>query len=116
MRAMMTFPTVRKMGWLAILAGSFLLMAEARAFDALYAFGDSLTDTGREPAEPFLHYDGRWSNGPLWVEYLSTQLGLSYNPANNFAHSGAQVDDMVRQLDDFVPPPYPEQALFVAWA
>ena len=44
------------------------------AYDALYAFGDSLTDTGREPAEPVLHYNGRWSNGPLWVEYLSERL------------------------------------------
>jgi len=54
------------------------------AFEARYAFGDSLRDTGREPAEPFFHYKGRWSNGPLWVEYLSTKLGLVYNPANNY--------------------------------
>ena len=86
------------------------------AFEALYALGDSLTDTGREPAEPFFHYEGRWSNGPLWVEYLSTRLGLVYNPANNYAHSGAQVDDMLGQIDELVMPPHPERCLFVVWA
>ena len=86
------------------------------AFEALYAFGDSLSDTGRELAEPFFHYKGRWSNGPLWVEYLSTKLGLVYNPANNYAHSGAQVDDMLGQIDDLVMPAHPERCLFVVWA
>ena len=88
----------------------------AATFEAIYAFGDSLTDTGREPAEPFLHYNGRWSNGPLWIEYLSTKLGLPYVAANNYAHSGAQVDDMVPQVAEFTPPAHPERVLFVAWA
>lgn len=89
---------------------------QAASFDAIYAFGDSLTDTGREPAEPFLHYNGRWSNGPLWIEYLSTKLNLPYIAANNYAHSGAQVDDMMVQVAEFTPPAHPERALFVAWA
>src|SRR5881394_3633617 len=75
----------------------------ALSYDALYAFGDSLTDTGREPAEPLFHYEGRWSNGRLWVEYLSVKLGFPYNPSNNFAHSGAQTDDTFGQVADFVP-------------
>lgn len=87
------------------------------AFTALYAFGDSLTDTGREPAEPNLHYQGRWSNGPLWVEYLSEKLGLAYSPANNYAHSGAQTDDTLKQiLRDFVAPSQPASALYVVFA
>ena len=71
------------------------------AYDALYAFGDSLTDTGREPAEPVLHYNGRWSNGPLWVEYLSERLGFAYNPSNNYA--AAQCDDTFGQVNDLRP-------------
>ena len=90
-------------------------LAGAPPYDALYAFGDSLTDTGREPAEAFLHYDGRWSNGPLWVEYLSVRLGFPYNPSNNFAHSGAQTDDTFGQVADFVPANI-DQSLFVVWA
>src|SRR6266536_2622237 len=75
----------------------------ASAFDAIVAFGDSLTDTGNEPAEPNLHYQGRWSNGPLWVEYLSGRLGFPYNPSNNFAHSGAQTDDTSTQVMNYTP-------------
>src|SRR5256886_17172758 len=91
-------------------------LAAAPPYDALYAFGDSLTDTGREPAEPYFHYDGRWSNGPLWVEYLSTRLGFPYNPDNNLAHSGAQTDDTLGQVMDFVPTADVEGSLFVVWA
>ena len=89
---------------------------KALSYDALYAFGDSLTDTGREPAEPYFHYDGRWSNGPLWVEYLSVLLGFSYNPDNNLAHSGAQTDDTLGQVIAFVPATDVGHSLFVVWA
>ena len=57
------------------------------AYDALYAFGDNLTDTGREPAEPVLHY--RWSNGPLWVG-ICPNGWASPTILNNYAHSGAR--------------------------
>lgn len=98
---------------------SFLLampLAAAPPYDAIYAFGDSLTDTGREPAEPLLHYNGRWSNGPLWVEYLSVRFGFPYNASNNLAHSGAQCDDTYRQVTDFVATTDISQSLFVVWA
>jgi len=86
------------------------------SYDALYAFGDSLTDTGREPSEPLLHYDGRWSNGPLWVEYLSVRLGFAYSPDNNLAHSGAQTDDTFAQVTNFIPATTISESLFVVWA
>jgi phospholipase/lecithinase/hemolysin len=92
------------------------VLPAAPAFNALYAFGDSLTDTGNNPAEPVLHYQGRWSNGPLWVEYLSARLGFAYNPSNNLAISGAQADDTYRQVTNFVPHADVSQALFVVWA
>jgi phospholipase/lecithinase/hemolysin len=93
------------------------LFAAAPAFDAIYAFGDSLTDTGNEPAEPVLHYEGRWSNGPLWIEYLSERFGLAYNPSNNFANSGAQCDDTYRQVvESVLPTTNVNQSLFVVWA
>ena len=92
--------------WLLLAALGIMgltLPGNLTAYDALYAFGDSLTDTGREPAEPVLHYNGRWSNGPLWVEYLSERLGFAYNPSNNYAHSGAQCDDTFGQVNDLRP-------------
>jgi phospholipase/lecithinase/hemolysin len=68
------------------------------SFTALYVFGDSLSDTGRSPAPAPSYYDGRFSNGPLWVEYLSAQLGLPYNPSNNFAVSGSTTSNLLSQI------------------
>ncbi|WP_052672423.1 SGNH/GDSL hydrolase family protein [Aliterella atlantica] len=61
----------------------------------LYIFGDALSDTGNLasatsgafPRQPFVN--GRFSNGPIWVEYLASELGIEYNPSNNFAIAGA---------------------------
>lgn len=76
-------------------------------FTAVYAFGDSLTDTGNVlglttalnawipqiPVVPQLftqetggYWNGRFSNGPVAVEVLAQRLGL---PLSNFAYGGA---------------------------
>ncbi len=74
----------------------------------LYVFGDSLSDTGNlfaltfgiEPPSP-PYADGRFSNGPVWVETLAPLLGLevdfttnvTLDPlANNQAVAGAFTD------------------------
>jgi phospholipase/lecithinase/hemolysin len=57
--------------------------ASAASFDQLYVFGDSLSDTGNIynatgqtfPQSP-PYFEGRFSDGPLWVDYLGDQLGL----------------------------------------
>ncbi len=62
----------------------------------LYVFGDSLSDvgnvfraTGRQyPASP-PYFQGRFANGPVWVEYLADDLKLPRNPSTNFAFGGA---------------------------
>ncbi|MHC5725840.1 MAG: SGNH/GDSL hydrolase family protein, partial [Nostoc sp.] len=73
----------------AIAAGfvlfSFMLptKASAASFDQLYVFGDSLSDTGNiynatgktYPQSP-PYFDGRFSDGPIWIDYLGDQLGL----------------------------------------
>jgi phospholipase/lecithinase/hemolysin len=49
-------------------------------YSALYAFGDSLSDVGNvfvgsggtDPARPY--FQGRFSNGPIWLDYLAAQL------------------------------------------
>jgi len=62
----------------------------------LYVFGDSLSDAGTvfratggmyPPNPPY--FQGRYSNGRVWVEYLADRLHLSSNQANNFAYGGA---------------------------
>ncbi|MDZ8087509.1 MAG: SGNH/GDSL hydrolase family protein [Nostoc sp. DedQUE12b] len=62
----------------------------------LYVFGDSLSDTGNifkatnglyPPSPPY--FQGRYSNGPIWVEHLSTKLGLNNTKIINFAYGGS---------------------------
>ncbi|MEP0755500.1 SGNH/GDSL hydrolase family protein [Trichocoleus sp. Lan] len=89
---------------------SFLLplKAVAASFDRIYVFGDSLSDTGNvsnltggfSPQSP-PYYQGRFSNGPIWVDALANKLGLApalvtelaggANSSNgiNFAFGGA---------------------------
>ncbi|MFB2920101.1 SGNH/GDSL hydrolase family protein [Aerosakkonema funiforme] len=72
----------------------------AQSFDRIYVFGDSLSDIGNvyeatdkenPPSPPY--FKGRYSNGPVWVEYLATDLKLPLNLNNNFAYGGATTGD-----------------------
>jgi phospholipase/lecithinase/hemolysin len=85
---------------LPALALAFCLTAAAGySYTALYVFGDSLSDTGRNPPPAGTnYYNGRYSNGPLWVEYLSADLGIPYNPSNNFAVSGSTTTNLPAQI------------------
>jgi phospholipase/lecithinase/hemolysin len=108
-------------------------------FSQIYVFGDSQSDVGNlsailggliPPSPPY--FGGRFSNGPLWVEYLAPQLGLPVNPDNNFAVGGAQTgnQDVViipnsppapglqKQVDNFVAthPVADPNALYVVFA
>ena len=85
----------------------------------LYVFGDLLSDTGNLfeitseafgtgfPSAPF--FEGRYSNGRLWIESLASELGIAYNFDTNFALIGAttgldhvgnpfEPNDLVEQL------------------
>jgi thermolabile hemolysin len=83
--------------FLAALLALFLPATTGYSFTALYVFGDSLSDTGRNPAGTN-YYEGRASNGPLWVEYLSADLGIPYNPSNNFALAGSTTTNLPAQI------------------
>jgi outer membrane lipase/esterase len=71
-------------------------------YDAIYVFGDSLCDVGNiyiytkkadPPSPPY--FNGRFSNGPIWVEHLASSLGLPMLPVlgggTNYALGGAWV-------------------------
>lgn len=62
-------------------------------FSAIYVIGDSLSDTGRTFAAigvpPFPYYNGRPSNGALWIEQFAPTVRLTYNPLDNFSWAGA---------------------------
>jgi phospholipase/lecithinase/hemolysin len=65
----------------------------------IVAFGDSLIDTGNVFAAtgnpPAPYFDGRFSNGPIWVEYLAGRLGIpaptpSLSGGTDYAWGGAE--------------------------
>lgn len=70
--------------------------AATQHFDQIFVFGDSLSDVGNAykstpgnfpPSPPY--FQGRYSNGPVWVEYLALKLKLTANTNTNFAFAGA---------------------------
>ena len=86
---------------------SLLLPLRAKAanldFSQMYVFGDSLSDQGNVfnatqgnfPPSPY--FEGRFSNGFNWIDYLAQDLGLTVNPligtaGTNFAFGGATTD------------------------
>ncbi len=94
-------------GWLLVLA----LFASVHFGDAargdgitgIVSFGDSLSDVGNaylgsgmtQPAPVSAYYQGHFSNGPIWVEYLAKDLGVAAPTAalaggTDYAFGGAQ--------------------------
>lgn len=103
------------------------------SYSGIYAFGDSLTDTGNlfaltsQPGPPY--FEGRASNGILWIEYLAEELELE-EAVVNFAVGGATtgydnynsplLPGLQDQLDLFefllTGNPADPDALYVVWA
>ncbi|MEH1840638.1 MAG: SGNH/GDSL hydrolase family protein [Nostoc sp.] len=99
----------------------------------LYVFGDSLSDTGmvfRATGEMYppnpTYFQGRYSNGRVWIEYLAESLHLSSKQTHNFAYGGATtgsvsnsyVPSLLNQVQTFTQThrhPNPD-ALYVLWA
>lgn len=77
-------------------AGAPRAAALAPAYSKLVVFGDGLSDGGffgrltanRYPPSPPFH-EGRWTNGPTWVEVLAAQSGWPLDPKDNHAQGGA---------------------------
>jgi len=75
--------------------------AAVPVYDNLYVFGDSYCDVGNislatSGAIPgALYYQGRFSNGPIWVEHVAGFLGVPLKPSlaggTDFAFGGAWV-------------------------
>lgn len=87
---------------LAILQTS--LPVEAAGFSQIYAFGDSLVDTGNAFAKtgipPAPYFEGRFSNGPIWNEYLASNLKIA---ETSFGFGGALSNESGFLLFDGVP-------------
>lgn len=78
-------------------------------YSEMVVFGDSLSDVGNNYQAP-PYWNGRYSNGPVWVEYLDTRLGLApLTPSSmggtDYATGGAQTADMVGQALSYISGP-----------
>ncbi len=99
----------------------------------LYVFGDSLSDTGTiynatggayPPSPPY--FQGRYSNGPVWVEHLASKLTIALDRTHNVAAGGATsgengsygVPGLLTQVKSFTKThsQADPQALYVVWA
>ena len=68
----------------------------AQNIEGITFFGDSLSDNGNAfkatggtiPASP-PYFNGRFTNGPVWIEGFSTELKLPAAAVNNFAIGGS---------------------------
>lgn len=108
----------------------------ASPYTNIYAFGDSLSDSGNIyaisggvlPTAPY--FTGRFSNGPTWVENLAQAMSLNIGPAvfpfgaqNNYAFGGAKAGggtpiDLGAQVLSYLAKPgsADPNALYVIWA
>lgn len=111
----------------------------AQTYEELYIFGDSLVDDGNlfqltggliPPSPPY--FNGRLSNGSVFVEILGTELGIPTDATNNYGFAGTtsgetnalnfligvQLPSLPAQLNTFLATagtPSPD-ALYVLWA
>ncbi len=93
---------IRKTAILSVIFLSvvFTVSAIAADFDEIVVFGDSLSDDGNllffedQPRpDPELYYEGRFSNGPVWAEYLVDPERLDLSKTD-IALGGAQTDGL----------------------
>lgn len=103
---------VRRIGMTALvfaLAGAPVAgQAAAVGYTGMFVFGDSLSDNGNVydstsgiiPAPPYA--DGRFSNGPVYADYMAGRLGLPLDNllsgGTNYAFGGAGTDFSVPEV------------------
>ena len=94
--------------WTARLFALFVILAfgssAAHAFDGIVVFGDSYNDVGNiylatsaagspYPGAPY--YNGRFSNGPIWIEHIANDWGFPLKPSlaggTDYAFGGAEM-------------------------
>lgn len=123
-------------GVLPIALTAFAPAANAFNLTGFYVFSDSLSDVGnfyaltgnQLPPSQLGYFDGRFSNGPVWVDYLAPQLGLTSSRQTNFSFPGvttgflnttdSRLPGLQQQVLGFAAavPQADPNALYVVWA
>lgn len=122
----------RMMTWLLI-ASLVLVPWASNGFAAIFTdivvFGDSLSDNGnlffidgQPKPDPEIYYQGRFSNGLVWVEYLANPQRLNASLSDR-ALGGAQSDGLlppglIEQVSVYIATDGPQlssSALFIIW-
>ncbi|WP_200987580.1 S8 family serine peptidase [Anabaenopsis elenkinii] len=108
-------------------------------FKNLVIFGDSLSDTGKlytatgNLFPPSPNYQGRFSNGLIWVDYFAGELEFTPETVKNFAFGGATTGEfssnpllpfaipgLLTQVEEFIDltatNPIGADGLYVIWA
>jgi phospholipase/lecithinase/hemolysin len=107
----------------ALVGCSIAADAAVSSFDAIYVFGDSYSDvgnisiaTGGAIPGP-LYYNGRFSNGPIWVEHIAGTYGLTLTPSlaggTDYAVGGAEVTANVPEGSQSIPSVPDQVALYL---
>lgn len=82
-------------------------------FSDIYLFGDSLVDIGNAfsfsggviPQSP-PYFEGRFSNGPIWIDNLANSLEVELDGDTNFAFGGSRTDNS-NNFSDQLPEGFP---------
>jgi outer membrane lipase/esterase len=98
--------------------------ATTPTYDAIYVFGDSYCDVGNvyiatkgaDPSAPY--YNGRFSNGPIWVEHVAGYMNLPMKPylagGTDYAFGGAEVTAPVTTAEGTIPSVPQQVALYLS--
>jgi len=92
----------------------------------MYVFGDSLSaitgsDSMQYPPPPGTtasnYWNGRFSNGQVWVEYLAALQGIPADTNDNFSYFGDTSELVYDNITDgnYFPPPDISTSLYILW-
>ena len=99
-----------------LLAAQAVAVAGSTPFSQVIAFGDSLTDNGNGRYAGPPNFQGRSSDGIVWVEHLANDLGMA-GLLDDYAVSGAATVDLQGQIGRYLTSHQGDpNALYILWA
>ena len=114
--------------WLvmAFLAAGFLNLEAGAGFSSMYVFGDSLSAVSgggtQYPPPPGAsadnYWNGRFSNGRVWIEYLADLEGIRFDANNDFCLFGGVSYEVYETIvyGNYYPPADIATSLYVMWS